>query len=101
MLKLPSVAITIPLAALTCTTGCTTATCTGAPLLWPSVVTTAVRAPVLAGGVVRVTESDEVVAAVTVPAALSLNCTVLLAGVASKLPPVITTVPPVIAMGVL
>ena len=74
------VALAARLAVLLVTTGVTVATCTAAPLLTPSVVTTAVRLPAVVGGVASVTVSDVAVAAVTVPTAPSLKTTVLLAG---------------------
>ena len=63
------------------TIGVTVATCTAAPLLTPSVVTTAVRLPAVVGLVENVTVSEVAVAAVTVPTAPSLKTTVLLPAV--------------------
>src|ERR1700761_2523182 len=73
-------------------TGVMVATCTGEPLLWLSAVTTAVSEPEVVGWVVNVTVSEVVVAEPTVPAAPSLNVTMSLAAVASKLVPVMVTV---------
>src|SRR5690349_24313217 len=74
------------------TAAVTVATCTGAPLLNALVVTTAVKGPAVVGLVEKVTVSDVAVAAVTVPTAPSLNRTALLAGVGSKLLPLIIIV---------
>ena len=68
------------------------ATCTAAPLLTPSVVTTAVRLPAAVGLVENVTVSEVVVAAVTVPTAPSLKATVLLPAVVSKPKPLMVSV---------
>ena len=72
------VALAARLAVLLVTTGVTVATCTAAPLLTRSVVTTAVRLPAVVGLVENVTVSEVAVAAVTVPTAPSLKATVLL-----------------------
>ncbi len=80
------------LAVLTVTTGLTVATCTGAPLLAPLVVTTTVKLSADAGLVVNVTVNSVAVAAVTVPTAPSLNTTVLLAAVVSKPTPLMVMV---------
>ena len=66
------------------TTGMTVATCTAVPLVFPSVVTIAVRFPAAVGVCVKVTVSEVAVAAVTVPVAPSLKVTELLPGVGSK-----------------
>ena len=79
-------------AVLNVTTGVTVATCTAAPLLTLLVVTLAVRLPALAGFVEKVTVSEVVVAAVTLPTALSLKVTALFAGVAEKPKPLIVIV---------
>jgi hypothetical protein len=65
-------------------------TCTAAPLVAPLAVTTAVRAPSEAGGVVKETVSDVLVAAVTVPTAPRLNCTELAAAFVLNPEPAIT-----------
>ena len=62
----------------------TVATCTAAPLLCLSVVTTAVKLPVAVGLVENVTVSAVGLAVAIVPTAPSLNATVLLAAVGSK-----------------
>src|SRR6478735_9257663 len=86
------VALAFKLAVLAVTMGATVATCTGAPLLIPLVVTTAVRMPAESGRVENVTVSDVGVDKVTVPAAPSLNVTVLLATVGSKPKPLMVIV---------
>ena len=86
------VALTARLAVLLVTAGATVATWTAAPLLTPSVVTTAVRLPAAVGFVENVTVSEVAVAAVTVPAAPSLKTTVLLPGVVSKPKPLMVSV---------
>lgn len=73
-------------------TGLTVATVMGALLLALLDVTTAVNSPAEAGLVENVTVSDVAVAAVTVPTALSLNTTVLLAAVVSKPKPLMVIV---------
>src|SRR5205807_2021177 len=65
-------------------TEATVATCTGEPLLTPLVVTTAVNAPAVVGGVVKCTLSEVVVDEVTAPTAPLLNVTRLLPAVGSK-----------------
>ena len=85
-------ALSARFAVLLVTTGATVATCTAAPLLTLSVVTTAVKLPRLVGGLESVTVSDVAVAAVTVPAAPLLSATVLLAAVASKPKPLMVSV---------
>src|SRR5436853_446526 len=70
----------------------TVATWTAAPLVAPSVVTTAVRLPAADGWVENVTVNDVAVAAVTVPTAPLLNVTVLCAVVVSKPKPLIVIV---------
>lgn len=73
-------------------TGETAATCTGEPLLTPSVVTTAVRRPAV-GLVEKLTVSEVAVADWTVPTAPLLNKTELLPAVVSKPLPLMTIVP--------
>jgi hypothetical protein len=73
------------------------ATCVAAPLVAPSVVTTAVSVPSDVGAVEKVTVSDVLVAAVTVPAAPLLNATVLAPGVVLNPLPVMTSVGALIA----
>jgi hypothetical protein len=73
------------------TTGTTEATCTGLPLLAPSVVTTAVRMPAV-GCVENVTVSDVAEAEVTVPTAPLLKTTVLLLAVVSNPEPMMAIV---------
>jgi hypothetical protein len=73
------------------TEGVTRATWIGAPLLTPSVVTTAVKLPAV-GFVEKVTVSEVAVEAVTVPTAPLLKTTVLLPGVVLKPAPVMVTV---------
>src|ERR1700719_2132466 len=85
------VALAARLAVLLVTTGVTLATCTAAPLLTPSVVTTAVRLPAVVGLVEKVTVSEVAVAAVTAPTAPLLKTIVLLPGVVSKPEPLIVT----------
>ena len=63
-----------------------------APLVAPSVVTTAVRLPAVVGLVENVTVSEVAVAAVTVPTAPSLKTTVLLPAVVSKPKPLMVSV---------
>ena len=86
----PSTIVVEPSTYTPVTMGETVATWTGAPLEPPKVVTTAVRLPTAAGGVVKSTVSEVAVAAVTVPAAPSLNATVLLAAVVEKFAPDMT-----------
>lgn len=74
------------------TVGLIEATCTAEPLLTLLEVTTAVKLPSAAGLVLNVTVSDVVVADVTVPTALLLNTTVLLAELALKPKPRMITV---------
>lgn len=63
------------------------------PLVWPPVVTIAVRLPAALGFVEKLTVSEVAVAAVTVPTAPLLNWIVLLDGVvASKPKPLIVIV---------
>ena len=62
------------------------------PLVPPLEVTTAVRVPMLAGSVFMVTVSWVEVAAVTVPTALLLKRTELLAGVVEKPVPLMVIV---------
>src|SRR5205085_740358 len=69
------------------TTGTTVATATFEALSTPSVVTVAVRGPALSG--VIATVSDVAVAAVTVPAAPSVNVTLSLPAMGSKPKPTI------------
>jgi hypothetical protein len=66
------------------------ATCTGAPLLMPFVVTTAFKLPRFADLVVKITVKEVLVAAVTTPIAVPLKVTVLLPGVVLKPVPLIT-----------
>ncbi len=77
---------------LTVTTGLTSATCTADPLFAVLVVTMAVSEPALVGLVLNVTVNVVAVAAVTVPTALLLKTTLLLAGVVEKPTPVMVTV---------
>ncbi len=86
------VALAARLAVLVVTTGVTVATCTAAPLLTLSVVTTAVRLPAVVGSVENVTVSAVEVAVATVPTAPSLKTTVLLAAVGSKPKPLMVNV---------
>jgi hypothetical protein len=72
-------------------TGITVATGTAGPLGPPSLVTTAVSGPALAGPVESATVNWVAVAAVTVPTALLLKTTILLAATGSKLAPSIVT----------
>jgi len=74
------------------TTGAIVATCTAAPLLTPSDVTTAVRFAALVGLVDKATVSEVAVAAVTAPIAPSLKTTVLFAAVVSKPKPLMVNV---------
>jgi hypothetical protein len=74
------------------TTGETVATGVAAPLVIELDVTIAVRVPALLGFVEKVTVSVVEVAAVTVPTALSLKATVLLAAVVSKPKPLMVIV---------
>lgn len=80
------------LAVLFVTTGVIVAICTAEPLPFVFDVTIAVRLPAVAGRVENVTVSDVFVAAVTVPTALLLNTTVLLAGSRSNPKPLMVTV---------
>ena len=57
------------------------ATCTALPLVPPKEVTTAVRLPMVVGGVVKLTINCVAVAEVTLPTAPLLKVTVLLAAV--------------------
>ena len=68
------------------------ATWTAAPLEMLLVVTTAVRIPVVVGGVLKVTVNWVVVAAETVPIAPLLKVTVLLAAEGEKPVPLIVNV---------
>lgn len=94
----PKPLITIPLAEIAMAfvrlviTGITVATCTAEPLITPPEVTIAVKLPADIGLVLKVTVSEVVVAAVTVPTAPLLNETVLLAAVALKPVPLIVIV---------
>ena len=85
-------ALAAMLVVLLVTTGLTVATLIGAPLLALLVVTTTVKSSAEAGLVEKVTVNDVAVAAVTVPTALSLNTTVLLAAVVSKPEPLMVSV---------
>src|SRR5207248_1198434 len=78
-------------AVLPVTTGVTVATCTGAVLATPLLVTVAVRLPAVAGLVENVTVSEVAVAAVTVPTAPPLKVTELFAAVGSKPKPLMVT----------
>jgi hypothetical protein len=80
------------LAVLLVITGITVATGTALPLEPPSLVTMAVSGPALAGLMENVTVNWVAVAPVTVPTALLLKTTVLLAATGSKLMPAIATV---------
>ena len=60
-------------AVLVVITGFTLATCNAAPLVWPAVVTMAVRLPAAFGFVEKLTVKVVAVAAVTVPTAPLLN----------------------------
>jgi hypothetical protein len=80
------------LAVLLVITGITVATGTALPLEPPSFVTMAVSGPALAGRVESATVNWVALAAVTVPTALLLKTTVLLAATGSKLVPAIVTV---------
>lgn len=82
------------LAELLVITGVTVATCTAAPeLVTLFVVTIAVSAPAVLGGVVKVTVSCVAVAAETLPTARPLKSTVLLPGVVLKPKPSMVIVP--------
>lgn len=85
-------------ALLLVTTGVTLATWTGAELLTPPVLTTAVKLPAVAGVVLNVTVIDVAVADVTSPIAPLFKVTALLPGVVSKPKPLITSVAPFAAM---
>ena len=84
----PSIVMVLALAvkflALSVTTGVTVATCAAVPLETLSTIATAVRLPAIAGSVEKVTVSEFVVAAVTLPMAPSLKLTVSLAAVGSN-----------------
>jgi hypothetical protein len=80
------------LAVLLVITGITVATWTALPLEPPSLVTMAVSGPALAGRVESATVNWVAVAAVTVPTALLLKTTVLLAATRSKFVPAIVRV---------
>lgn len=71
--------------------GITVATCTAAPLLIESVVTTDVNVPAIVGKVERATMIDVGVADVTVPAAPLVKVTTLSVAVVSKPKPAIVT----------
>jgi hypothetical protein len=90
-------ALAATLAVLEVKTGCTVATCTAEPLATLLTVTIAVKFPTDVGLVVRVTVSDVVVAAATVPTAPLLNTTVFEFAVALKPAPAITIVAALIA----
>ena len=70
----------------------TVPTCTGEPLLPPLVVTTAVRVPLLLGGVIKETISWVEVAELTIPTAPRLSATVLFAAMGIKLVPLMVSV---------
>lgn len=91
LITIPLAVMEIPLVRLV-TTGITVATCTAEPLITPPEVTMAVKLPADIGLVLKVTVSEVVVAAVTVPTAPLLNETVLLAAVALKPVPLIVIV---------
>ncbi len=80
------------LAVLLVITGITVATGVAVPLEPPSLVTIAVSGPALAGFMEKVTVNWVAVAAVTMPTALLLKTTVLLAATGSKFVPAIVTV---------
>lgn len=86
------VALLASVVALRVTLGRMRATCTGDPLDFVLVVTTAVMLPTLVGFVPMVTVRVVAVAAETVPVAPLLNTTVLLLGVVSKPTPVMVSV---------
>ena len=69
----------------------TSATCTGAPLLIPLLVTTAEKLPAVSGRVVRLTVSDVAVAAVIEPTAPLSNVMLSLTSVVSKPSPAMIT----------
>lgn len=79
-------------AELVVTTGTTVATWTAVPLVNVFTVTMAVRLPAAVGPVVKVTDNEVAVAAVTLPTAPLLNSIVLLPAVGSKPWPVIVSV---------
>ena len=91
-LKVTDVALAAKPLVCSVTTGLTTATCTGAPLLTELVVTTTVKSSAVTGVVERVTVSVVAVAAVTVPTAPLLKTTVLLLAVLSKPKPLMLSV---------
>lgn len=91
LITMPLALMEIPLVRLV-TTGIIVATCTAEPLITPPEVTMAVKLPADIGLVLKVTVSEVVVAAVTVPTAPLLNETVLLAAVALKPVPLIVIV---------
>ena len=70
----------------------TVPTCTGEPLLPPLVVTTAVRVPLLLGGVIKETINCVKVAELTIPTAPRLSATVLFAAIGIKLVPLMVSV---------
>ena len=70
----------------------TVATWTGLLLSPPLVVTTAVRVPLLLGGVIKETINWVEVAAVTIPTAPRLKITVFLAAIGIKLVPLMVNV---------
>lgn len=89
--------VTVEALAATCavdevTTGVTSATCTGAPLLTPVwLVTTAVKLPAVTGRVVRLTVNEVEVAAVIDPTAPLSNVIASLANVVSNPNPAMMT----------
>ena len=90
-LKITVVAFATRFATLLVITGLTVATCTGVPLLTPSVTTVVVRLPAL-GLVVNATISMVAVAEVTLPTAPPLKTTVLLDAVVLNPKPLMVNV---------